>query len=195
MINWGAVTAYGALVGLLLGVIRRGFELKQTLHEKRKADRAETRSAIETQHLVPKLADIVVQVATSIPPYDPDTETEDEYRYRVVLQLEQVAQITDVEDVTRFHSDHAALTDLERSAGRLGKRSAWAAILAMPGIVYWGFVMSWTDMPESTAFRIIAAVLAIGGLAAVALSWLQEKRQTDDLIDIYQKYELVGDDD
>lgn len=195
MIAWTAVGVFVVIGGGLLAIVRRGFELKQTLHDQRKSERAATKATIESQYLVPRLAELVGQITTAIAAYDAENETEDEYRYRVRLQLEQVARISDVDDVTRLHADYSDVTDLEQSIGRWGKRGAWSAILALPGVTYWGFVLSWGDMPESPMLRLAAGILALTALIALGFCRFQERRVGDALIDLYQRYEIPNDDD
>lgn len=193
MITWTAVGVFMVIGGGLLAIIRRGFELKQALHDQRKTERAETKAAIESHFLIPRLAELVTQVATAISPFDPDSESEEEYRYRTRIQLEKATRATDVEEVTRLHADYADITILELSMGKWGKRGAWAAILALPGLAYWGFVLSWADMPASDTLQLMAGILALTAMIALAFCRIQERRVGDLLIDLYQKYEIPND--
>lgn len=183
-----------AITGGLFALIWRGFALKQTLHNRHKGDRAATKSAIESRFLIPRLADLVFQISSSIPPHDPENEDSETYRHRVLLELQRVARISDIEDVSEYHSDYAAVTDLEHSMGRWGSTSAWAGLAALPGVVYLGLSMAWTDMPVSATLQWGSAILVGIGVTAIALSRLQERQLGNELIDLYQRYELPGED-
>lgn len=195
MITWTAVGVFVVIGGGLLAMIRRGFELKQNLHEQRKSERAATKAAIESHFLVPRLAELVVQITTAIAPYDPGNEDQDEYQYRVLLQLEKATQISDIDEVTQLHSDYADISELEKSMGRWGKREAWAALFALPGVAYWAFVLSWSDMPESETLQFMAGILALTALITFGFCRLQERRVGDLLVDLYQNYEITTNDD
>lgn len=176
-------------------MIRRGFELKQNLHDQRKSERAATKAAIESNFLVPRLAELVVQITTAIAPYEPENEDQEEYEYRVRLQLEKATQISDVDEVTKLHSDYADISDLEKLMGRWGKREAWAAMFSLPGLAYWALVLSWSDMPESETLQLVAGILALTALIAFGFCRLQERRVGDLLVDLYQKYEIPTNED
>lgn len=189
-VSWGAAGVALVVAAAAVEAIRRAFQAPDILYRLYHEDQARTRAAIESDHVLPGLAALVLAVIERIRPWMQTQRVQEDVDLGEQIQdsLQAVDYLPQLQMLSGLYGDHRDVMRMADEAQRWGRRKGWFALIflvgflgAMPGVIIAGI-----DWPTWSFFA--GGMLILVGASVGVTSWSQEVSARNRLVDLFRKY-------
>jgi hypothetical protein len=187
-IDWGAAAVFLIGFGVVLAAIRQGFTAPASVYRHYKDDRLATKNAIDADHVIPALTELVVQVveqAATLAGLDIVPIS----RNDIEQSLQWAGHLQQLESLSTLYMDYARIDLLVGSAIRWARARSIMAGIALTGLLPVGSHFVLVEMSTAQWLWVAGIFTAVfAGIGALG-AWFVEMNRRNELAELFVKYE------